>query len=234
MITVGITGGLGTGKSSVTRLLGEMGAITFSADEAARAILTPGGPTLRQIEAAFGPEVLHRDVSGGGQRLNRQYLAARIFGDTTARATLDAITHPPILRLLRAQIEACAVDLPPATIVAVEVPLLFETGIQNWFERIVVVATSESVQVSRLVARSRLDPGEARHRIAAQMPIERKVELADTVISNNGDRDALRQAVVVLWRELRRESETVKNFTESSKPGLTNPKSACFPWGVML
>lgn len=204
MIAVGITGGLATGKSSVTRMLGELGAITFSADEAARAILTPEGQTLRQIEAAFGPEALHDDPAGGAPSLNRHYLAARIFADVSARATLDKITHPPILRLLRAQIEACAVDLPPATVVVVEVPLLFEARIQNWFERIVVVATSESVQVSRLVARNRLHPDEARHRIAAQMPLERKIELADTLIQNDGDRETLWQAVVVLWRELQR------------------------------
>ena len=208
MITVGITGGIATGKSYVTRLLRELGATTFSADEAARAIMTPDGSVLRQLQEAFGPEVLEAGEAGSFPKLNRRYVATRIFGDPIARATLDRITHPPILRLLRAQIEACTVDLPCATLVVVEVPLLFETRMQEWFERIVVVTASETVQVSRLVARNHLDLPEARRRIAAQMPLALKAQMADRVIRNDGDPEALRQEVVTFWRELHRESES--------------------------
>src|SRR5690348_5304575 len=122
MLVVGITGGLATGKSLVTRRLHELGAVMFSADEAARAVLAPHGPVLAQIAADFGADMLTADG-----RLDRTRLGQRVFADATARAHLNQIMHPPILRLLRAQIDACRVDLPPTTVVVVEVPLLFET-----------------------------------------------------------------------------------------------------------
>src|SRR5579859_2739948 len=167
MLVVGITGGLATGKSLVTRRLHALGAITFSADEAARAVLTP--PLLARLAATFGGAILTADG-----RLDRGALAQRIFADPMARALLEQITHPPILRLLRAQIDACQVDLPATSVVAVEVPLLFETHLESWFERIVVVTTSESVQNVRLRARSGLDEAEARRRLAAQWPLALK------------------------------------------------------------
>jgi dephospho-CoA kinase len=199
MLTLGITGGLATGKSLVTRLMREHGAVVFSADQAARAVLIPNGQTLRQIAEAFGPDVLNADGS-----LDRALLGRRVFADTSARSILNRITHPPILRLLRAQMDACSVDLPPDTIVAVEVPLLFETKIQTWFERIVVVTASERVQVSRLDVRDLLPEAEAYSRIAAQMPLSHKIALADGVIVNDGSVETLTAAVDTLWNELKR------------------------------
>src|SRR4051794_34299415 len=116
MPVVGITGGLATGKSLVTALFRAEGAVVFSADEAARAVLEPNGPVLREIARAFGAEMLRPDGS-----LDRARLARRIFADAQARAQLNRITHPPILRLLRAQIEGAQDDLPPGTVIAVEV-----------------------------------------------------------------------------------------------------------------
>lgn len=197
MLTVGITGGLATGKSAVTALLRDYGATVFSADEAARAIMTPDGPTIRQILGAFGPSV--RNMNGS---LNRAYLAEQIFTDNQARKTLDHITHPPILRLLRAQVEACFRDFPTTLVIAVEVPLLFEAKLQTWFERIVVVSASEEIQVSRLASRNHLSEIEARQRIAAQMPLQAKVALADYVINNEGALPALHQEVIRLWQDL--------------------------------
>ena len=199
MFTIGITGGLATGKSAVTRLLAERGAIAFSADQAARAVMTPRSQTLNEIARSFGSDVL---LPSG--ELNRTLLAERVFTDASRRETLNAITHPPILRLLRAQIDACRMDFPPDTIVVVEVPLLFETKMQTWFERIIVVAASLEVQVARLAARNLLDEPEARRRIGAQMPLRQKTALADVVIENQGSLPDLTRAVDALWQDLRR------------------------------
>lgn len=197
MVTVGITGGLATGKSAVTALLRTHGAIVFSADEAARAVMTPDGPTLQRIAAAFGQSAKNKDGS-----LNRAYLAERIFTDSESRKMLDRITHPPILRLLQAQIEACITDLSLVPVIAVEVPLLFETKMQTWFERIIVVTASQEIQVFRLASRNHLSEREARQRIAAQMPLQDKVAMADYVIVNDGAIEALRQEVARLWQDL--------------------------------
>ena len=196
MRTIGITGGLGTGKSLATELMREQGAITFSADEAARAALDPSGPTLRDIGRVFGADALNSDGS-----LNRAYLASQVFADEQARHTLNQLTHPPILRLLRAQIEACRVDFAPSAIVVVEVPLLFETKMQNWFEPIVVVSASQTVQLTRLRKRNGLSEEEARQRIAAQMPLELKVAQADVVLHNEGSPAELERDVKTLWRQ---------------------------------
>jgi dephospho-CoA kinase len=196
-VLLGITGGLATGKSLVTRLLRAKGAVTFSADEAARAILTPGGPVLHAIAQAFGPEMIRADGT-----LDRERLGQRIFADPQDRARLEQITHPPILRLLHAQIEGAQADLPAETVIAVEVPLLFEKHLENWFERIAVVAASESVQVARLRARSGLAAAEARRRLAAQWPMADKIARADHVIANDGSLQDVAEAVDALWKRL--------------------------------
>ncbi len=199
MLTVGITGGLATGKSLVTRRLQTLGAVTFSADEAARAVLTPQSGLLEQIAARFGADMLLADG-----RLDRSRLAQRVFDDASARAQLNQIMHPPILRLLRAQIDACRVDLPPTTVVAVEVPLLFETRLEDWFERIVVVTASQSVQVARLCARSGLDEAQARRRVSTQWPLAEKAARADVVLHNDGTIPDLQRSVDGLWQRWHR------------------------------
>jgi dephospho-CoA kinase len=197
MPVIGITGGLATGKSLVTRLLQERGATTFSADEAARAVLVPGGPVLREVAQAFGPQIL----TAAGQ-LDREKLAQRIFADGQAREQLDRRMHPPILRLLRAQIEAAQDDLPPGSVIAVEVPLLYETNMQDWFDLIVVVTASESTQIARLRARNGLSEAEARRRLAAQWPLKEKAARADIVLENEGALAETTTAVDALWNRI--------------------------------
>ena len=196
-MVIGITGGIATGKSQVTGLFASKGATTFSADEAARAVLNKNGPALQEIAQAFGSDTLRPD----GQ-LNRAALARVVFQDPKARETLNRIMHPPIRRLLRDQIEAAQDDLPPGSVIAVEIPLLFENNLQAWFERIVVVTTSETVQIARLRARDGLSEVEARKRLAAQWPLAEKVARADDVIVNEGTQEDLAQAVDALWKRL--------------------------------
>ncbi len=197
MLSVGLTGGIASGKSSVMRLLQEHGAITFSADEAARAILAPNGSVLTQIRQAFGENVLHPDGT-----LNRSQLASIVFSDPEARQTLNQITHPPILRLLSAQIESVHYELTPQSIVVTEMPLLYEDHLEHWFDRVVVVTSNEAKCLSRLQERNKLTPEQAKQRLQAQLPLQEKTARADIVIENNSDYPALVQATQRLWYTL--------------------------------
>lgn len=198
MSVLGITGGIATGKSLVTRRFRQQGALVFSADEAARAILTPGGSVLDAIRDAFGAEMLLPDGS-----LDRARLGQRIFADAAARARLNRLTHPPILRLLRAQIEAAREDFPCA-LIAVEVPLLYEANLQDWFDSVLVVTAPERAQIARLRARDGLSEAQARQRIAAQRPLKDKAARADIVLSNDGTPADLEAATDRLIARLRR------------------------------
>ncbi len=195
---LGITGGLATGKSLVMGMLKELGATVFSADEAARSVLQPNGTTVAEITRTFGSEM----VNSFGV-LDRARLGRLVFTDAEARAHLNQIMHPPIIRLLRAQIDAAQTDLPPRTVVAVEVPLLFETHLEDWFERIVVVTTSEPLQIERLCARNGFDEAEARRRLGAQWPMALKIARADIVLSNDEPVSIMWETVKALWQSLR-------------------------------
>ena len=173
-----------------------MGAITFSADEASRAVLSKGGPVVSQIAAQFGSHVIAESGT-----LNRNALAEVIFADPQARLWLNSIIHPRIRRLLRDQIESACDDYP-GKVVAVEVPLLYEGGLENWFERIIVVASSEAVELNRLMARNGLSREEANRRIRAQMPLAEKVKRATYVVYNNGPMAALAPQVAAIWNSL--------------------------------
>ena len=189
-MVVGVTGGIAMGKSTVTRLLSKCGATIFSADQASRAILQPGGIVLRQIADVFGSEILTPH-----ETLNREKLAQRIFASPDLRLQLERITHPPLLSLLKSQIELEQRETSDSRIIVVEIPLLFEKNLQNWFDRIVVVATSQSMQLARLKHRHSLTNSEALARIAAQMPLAIKIEKADVVLDNEGTPEALCESV---------------------------------------
>ncbi|HEV2474097.1 MAG TPA: dephospho-CoA kinase [Chthonomonadales bacterium] len=198
MLVAGVTGGVATGKSLVTRGLRGHGAVTFSADEAARAVLSPHGETISSIRAAFGDAVFREDGA-----LDRRALAAVVFRSPEALQLLSRVTHPPILRMLRAQIDGAAYDMAPATVIVVEAPLLFEAGLERWFDFIVVVACSSNFQLARAMARDAITSEEAAKRIESQWPLREKSRLADLTIHNNLLEDTERQ-IVILWRRLAR------------------------------
>ena len=182
------------------RLLKKQGATVFSADEAARAILSAGNELMREIAREFGSGVLLAD-----ETLDRAALGKLIFNDAAARNRLEMLTHPPILRLLHAQMETARYESSADTIIAVEVPLLFETNLSDWFDRIAVVDASETIQRRRLRSRNGLDEAAARRRLAAQWPLSRKCELADYVLNNNGSAQELETAVKNMVTRLREE-----------------------------
>lgn len=192
MIILGITGGIATGKSTVTALLAEKGAPTISADEIAHAQLAPGTDTTRAVLAAF-PEC----SDSAGQGIDRQALGRVIFADTDARIRLEALTHPPIIAALQSMISAWRTEGPG--IAVAEIPLLFEADLEQLVDVVVVVSCAEAVQLARLLARPGMNDPEAHRRIAAQMPLSKKVARADQVITTDIGMEDTRRQLQEFW-----------------------------------
>ncbi len=202
LVRVGLTGGIATGKSYVTRRLHEAGFPTIDADRLAREAVEPGSPGLAAVVARFGPGVL----TDGGV-LDRQKLAALVFRDGKARADLEAIVHPEVRRRIAAWQDELVREGYRGAAVA-DIPLLFETGRTGDFDLVVVVACDPARQRQRLVERDGLSVEAAEQRLAAQWPIARKVAAADHVIRTDGtfaDTDAQVDALV---RQLRDRAST--------------------------
>ncbi len=192
----GLTGGIATGKSFVLRLLEQEGARVFDADTWAREAVKPGSAGLREVVARFGTEILADDHT-----LDREALAAIVFHDSGARRDLEQILHPRIAAIGVGALRAARLA-EPARVVVAEIPLLFEVD-RDWaLDGTILVYTPPAVQIERMVARDEIDEAEARARLAAQLPIEAKRDLADFLIDNSGDRAATARAVATLYRQL--------------------------------
>ena len=194
MVVVGLTGGIGSGKSTVDRLLAEKGAVIVDADVVARDVVAPGSPTLEQVVARFGPAVV--DAHGG---LDRPALAALAFGDDDAREDLNGIVHPAVHEAMLTRIaEVAAADAD--AVVVLDVPLLAEVGRDRYpVAGVIVVDAPLALAVSRLVGLRGLAEEDARARIAAQASREQRLAIADVVIDNSGDLDHLRSEVERAW-----------------------------------
>ena len=179
MIVVGLTGGVGSGKSTVAGMLQELGARVVDADRLAREVVAPGEPALQAIRAEFGDDVLTEDGA-----LNRPALAARVFDDPDALARLNAIVHPAVANRAAEAFEAAR--LRGDRWVVYDVPLLYENGLEDMFEKIIVVSSSEEVRRQRLQAREQWSTGDIEARFQSQIPLEEKVPRADFVIDNEG------------------------------------------------
>jgi dephospho-CoA kinase len=191
VLRIGLTGGIGSGKSTVSRLLADHGAVIVDADVIAREVVAPGTPGLASIAEVFGPGVL--DDSGA---LNRPALAAVVFADPEARARLDAIVHP----LVRARATEVASAAPPGAVVVHDVPLLVETGQAGVYDLVLVVEADPGTRVTRLVQRG-LTAEDARARMAAQASDEQRRAVADVVMDNSGTPEQLAAQVDRFWSE---------------------------------
>lgn len=178
---VGLTGGIGTGKSTALAEFEALGASTLSLDQIAHEQAKPDGDAYKAIVKAFGLEVLD-----GSRRIDRRKLGAKVFKDKTARTKLERLTHPLILKEMKTLLGQMK------GVVIVDVPLLFEVGMQKSFDATVLVACRPSEQVRRVVARDGLSPAEARRRVKAQWPVDKKRALADFTLENDGTPAALR------------------------------------------
>ncbi|WP_369047245.1 dephospho-CoA kinase [Sinomonas sp. P10A9] len=196
MLSIGLTGGIASGKSEVSRRLAERGAVIVDADLLAREAVDAGSDGLAEVVSAFGQGVLTADGA-----LDRAALGAIVFADPARRETLNAIVHPRV-RARAAQIAAAAVAADRQAVIVQDIPLLVETGQAGNFDVVVVVDAPDDVRVARLLARNGMSEAEARSRIAAQATREERLAAADHVIANTGSLAELREAVDRLWDDV--------------------------------
>lgn len=197
MLRVGLTGGIGSGKSTVSALLAEHGAVVIDYDQLARDVVAVGSPTLDVIAERFGAEILSSDGS-----LDRPALGSIVFGDPQALGDLNAITHPAIRELAVTRERDAGTDSDSAAVVVHDNPLLIEMGAAASCDVVVVVDVPVEVQVDRLTSIRGMTNPDARARIAAQATREQRTGAADLVIDNTGSKDALVLAVGGLWDDL--------------------------------
>ncbi|MFF2776185.1 dephospho-CoA kinase [Streptomyces sp. NPDC058052] len=195
MLKVGLTGGIGAGKSEVSRLLVSYGAVLIDADRIAREVVEPGTPGLAAVVDAFGEDVLTAEGT-----LDRPKLGSIVFADPERLATLNAIVHP-LVGARSAELESAA---GPGDVVIHDVPLLTENGLAPLYDLVVVVDAAPGTQLDRLVRLRGMAEGEAGARMAAQATRAARLEIADLVIDNDGPLDALEPQVRKVWDELAR------------------------------
>ncbi len=192
MLQVGLTGGIGSGKSTVSARLAELGAVVVDADRIAREVVAPGTPGLAEVGRRFGPEVFAEDGA-----LDRAALGALVFSHPGARADLEQITHP----LVRARTAELVAQAPTDAVVVHDVPLLVEKHLGPAYHLVVVVHADEATRVSRLVSARGLTEADARARIAAQADDDQRRAAADVWLDNAGTPPQLRSQVDALWRD---------------------------------
>lgn len=193
---IGLTGGIASGKSTVSRMLEENGAKIIDADRIARQAVQKGMPAWEKIIAYFGREIL----DGDGE-INREHLGKIIFNNKEKKQRLNAIVHPVVMKETQRLIESFQ-KLAPESLIVLDVPLLLETGMDNGLSDIVVVWVPEAIQLERLMKRDHLSPADAQSRIASQMPIDEKRKKATLVIDNSGDLEQTKQQVLSVYNRL--------------------------------
>ena len=193
MIRIGLTGGIGSGKSTVATMLAERGAVIIDADQISRDLVEPGGEALAALVTEFGPRILQENGS-----LSRGELAALAFSEPQATARLNAIMHP----LIREESARRLREAPQAPAVVYDMPLLVETGQQDLVDLVVVADVPEEVQLDRAVRLRGLDPVDVRRRMEVQASREVRLAAADVVIDNSGDLAQTQAQVSRLWGEI--------------------------------
>lgn len=212
MLRIGLTGGIGSGKSTVAARLLDRGAVVVDADRLAREVVEPGTPGLARIAATFGPSVIAQDGA-----LDRAALGAVVFEDPAARRTLESITHP----LIQARTRELFAAAPPEAVVVHDVPLLVELGMAPNYHLVMMVHADEQVRQERLVSDRGMDPQAARSRIAAQAGVVQRRAVADVWLANHGSRDELAAAVDRVWDA--RLAPYNRNLLTGTRAALTGP-----------
>ena len=196
MLRVGLTGGIASGKSTVSEAFARLGAKVLDADKVAREVVLPGQPAWLELQQVFGPEFFHPDG-----KLRRSKLRRLVFADPEKRSKLNAIVHPEVMREVKRKSEQMMAEAPDAVLL-VDVPLLLEIGAADRFDCVVVVYVDEKIQHSRLMKRDGLSRNEAHQALKAQMDLRQKAEEADYVIDNRGGLEETEAQVAEVWQEL--------------------------------
>ena len=198
MLIVGLTGGVASGKSIVSRILKEEGAYLIDADQIARELVQPRTPTWKELIKVFGKEILQKDGS-----IHRKKLAAKVFSDPEQRNLLNRILHPRIKKEMGRRLKAIG-QKDPEAIVVIDAPLLIETGDHREMDKIIVVISTEEQQIERLKARQGVNQEEAQRIIASQIATEEKLKVADFVIRNEGSLEETVRRARGVFQELKR------------------------------
>jgi len=196
MLLVGLTGGIGSGKSTVATMLAERGAVVIDADELARRAIDPGTDGFRHVVETFGDDAL-----GSDGELDRAKLGTIVFADDERRRALEAIVHPEVARRFAEEVERYR---DTDRVVVYAVPLLVERGLAPAFDLVVVVVASEEHRIERTTSARGLSAEEVRARMAAQAPDAERARVSDVLLDNDGDRARLGRQVDTLWSALRR------------------------------
>jgi dephospho-CoA kinase len=196
MLKVGLTGGIASGKSTVSEAFARLGAKVLDADEVAREVVLPGKPAWTKLRHTFGSEFFHPDG-----RLNRNKLRRLVFANPEERSKLNAIVHPEVMKEINSRFEQLTSSAEHA-VVLVDIPLLIEVGVAHRFDKVVVVYANESVQVMRLMQRDGLSREEARQALSVQIDLRGKAKKADFVIDNSGTPGETQAQVEKVWQEL--------------------------------
>jgi dephospho-CoA kinase len=208
MPVIGLTGNIGSGKSTVSSRLKALGAEVIDADQVAREVVRPGSPALEELVANFGPGILKENGE-----LDRKATGELVFADPGARARLNQITHSRIKETIQSKIKGFldrTAASPNPEVLVIDAPLLIEVGLQINVDEIWVVKIDEEKQIERLTRRDGLSPDEVRSRIAAQLPQEEKLKYADRVIDNSGEPAETMRQVDRHWANLLKDHFPVK------------------------
>jgi len=197
MLVIGLTGGVASGKTTVSEVLREEGATLIDADQIARELVQPQTPAWQEVVRAFGNEILDRDGS-----IHRQKLASLIFSNPRQRSLLNRILHPRIKEEIGRRLRGIQ-QKDPEAIVVIDAPLLIETGGHREMDKVIVVVCTETQQIERLKRRNQLSEEQARAMLSSQMSLEEKAALADYVICNEGSPEETRQKARNVFEELK-------------------------------
>ncbi|MBN1932185.1 MAG: dephospho-CoA kinase [Desulfobacterales bacterium] len=199
-LKIAVTGGAGSGKTSVCKRLGQLGLMVINSDDLAREAVAPGSSVYESIIEHFGKEVLASDGT-----LNRSLLRKIIVNDKAQRKALDQLIHPEIIRLMRRHMAAAEQNRIP--VIIVEVPLLYELGLENLFDRVLVITTDRKLQIKRLMDRDKVTRDDAEALLKSQMPDEDKIKRADFIIKNNFDEEKMIESVDFFYKNILKNSK---------------------------
>ncbi|MCX5697684.1 MAG: dephospho-CoA kinase [Candidatus Omnitrophica bacterium] len=191
-LIIGLTGSFGSGKSMAARFFMSHGAEIIDADKIARSLLTPGSPCYKKIVAIFGGSIV-----GSRRRIDRKKLAGLVFTDSRSLNRLNSIIHPEVVRSVKKTAKKSC-----RKVIVIDAPLLIEAGLVPWVDKVIVVTISRKEQLKRIIGRSGLKKEDIENRIKAQMPLSRKVRLADFIIDNNGTVARTKEQVERIWKTI--------------------------------